>query len=96
MSTTTWPEGVIARYATLAAAVDPAATVDVIDYSEHGYLRLCCAGCERTDRVPTDGAWSDTPEETAERIATVLPAARSLAQEHAETCRALPKPDGAR
>lgn len=95
MNSTTWPEGVIARYGTLIVTVDPAAVVDVIDDSKHGYLTLQCGGCERTDRVGTDGMSYDTPEETAERVATALPAARSLAEEHAEKCRALPKPDGA-
>lgn len=80
MSSTTWPEGVIARYLTQAATVDPTATVDVIDQGEDSYWRYkaACRGC-----LYEDNEFRETQS-------------RAGAQTHAETCRALPKPDGAR
>ncbi|MFE0794738.1 hypothetical protein [Streptomyces mutabilis] len=71
-----WPEGVIARYLTLAGIADPNATVDITDNGEETYWRyaLSCAGCSMTDM--------DSEKDDARR----------RAQAHAEKCRALPRP----
>ncbi|MFD1832424.1 hypothetical protein ACFSJS_22650 [Streptomyces desertarenae] len=76
--TTAWPEGVIARYLTVAGAAlgrDDIA-VDVSDKGEETYWRygVTCSGCSMTD-------------ETSERDR-----ADHSAQAHAERCRAVPRP----
>ncbi|CAM5429405.1 MULTISPECIES: hypothetical protein [Streptomyces] len=68
---TAWPEGVIARYLTVAEA-----TVDITDTGEDSYWRyaVACTGCPQAtsdDREAWTHAW---------------------AQSHAETCRAMPRP----
>lgn len=70
-----WPDGVIARYLTVAGA-----TVDLIKTKpDSGYVDGGdCTGC---------GYHIDW---------TTVNSARYKAQTHAETCRALPRPDGAR
>ncbi|GAA2629815.1 hypothetical protein [Streptomyces axinellae] len=67
----TWPEGVIARYLTVAGA-----TVDVIDKGEDTYWRyeLVCRSCPET--------FDDSNEYEV----------RDRAQSHAESCRAMPRP----
>ncbi|MGW4300401.1 hypothetical protein ACWEHT_11550 [Streptomyces sp. NPDC004646] len=72
-----WPKGVVARYITLAAAVDPTATVDVRRVKNSGRLTgftAECRGCPWTE------------PDADERLA------RQEAQRHAETCRGLPGP----
>ncbi|MEZ7005692.1 hypothetical protein [Streptomyces sp. AD55] len=75
---TTWPEGVIARYLTLAGA-----TVDVtgVDYDED-YERpdAHCGGCPQSFI------------EHSRYLSGDLATAHRWAQEHAEKCRALPRP----
>jgi hypothetical protein len=69
-----WPDGVFARYLTVAGA-----TVDLVKAKpESGYVDGGdCTGCDyHIDWTPVKFA-------------------RQKAQAHAETCRALPKPDGA-
>lgn len=74
-----WPEGVIARYITVAWAASPTATVDVIDKGEDTHpmwrFELVCRGCGETFS-------SSSQYEVGDR-----------AQKHAETCRALPRPE---
>lgn len=89
MSATAWPDGVIARYLTVGSA-----TVDITDASRIGRVTADCRGCTWHDYYSTGGYIDDTAEKTAERVAEVLPAVRKLAQDHAETCRALPNPNG--
>lgn len=73
-----WPEGVIARYLTLAGAAlgREDIAVDITDKGEETYWRygFACSGCSMTD-------------ETSEQDR-----ARRSAQTHAERCRAIPCP----
>lgn len=89
----TWPEGVIARYLTVGGA-----TVDITYTSGTGNITATCTGerCPGGKRVDTEGLTRDTPEQEAARVEEWLPTALRYAQDHAETCRALPRPDGAR
>lgn len=100
MSTTTWPTGVMARYVTLAAVVDSAATVDVgtlttgdgDPYSTYS----TCRGCGALDYYDYDRyQYRGYSSEDARELAS-QDEARGWAQSHAETCRALPAPGGAR
>lgn len=87
MSNTTWPENVMDRYLTVAgqALTDPSITVDVtLRSDEDGWdIQGLCRACHAT--------FADS-----RYISGSHDSARHWAQEHAEKCRALPKPDGAR
>lgn len=74
-----WPEGVIARYLTVAQA-----TVDIRHDSGVRITRALCTGCGSSEAEDyADGpGWADH-------------AVRKWAQKHAESCRALPRPGGA-
>lgn len=78
-----WPESVIARYLTDAgkALADPSMTVDIIDRGSGDIDGRCHDGCKET--------FEDSPY-----ISDGLRTVRHWAQEHAEKCRALPKPAG--
>ncbi|MFD3820162.1 hypothetical protein ACFWRZ_34310 [Streptomyces rubiginosohelvolus] len=78
---TAWPTGVIARYLTDAgkALADPTITVDLTEDPEDGSSLGVCRGCETTF-------------EDSRYLSRDLDTGRHWAQEHAETCRALPKP----
>jgi hypothetical protein len=83
----------LARYLTVAGfgISDAELTVDIIDEAlKRGRLSLICRGCAWDDSHETGSYYDDTDEQTAQRIAETLPAARKSAQEHAEVCRALP------
>ncbi|MET7437016.1 hypothetical protein ACWERY_16135 [Streptomyces sp. NPDC004082] len=82
-----WPEGVIARYLTVGGA-----TVDITYSTKSGLLTNACTGCSIAEHTNTNGAVTDSPEEEQARVEECLPIARRWAQEHAETCRALPRP----
>ncbi|MGO1900559.1 MAG: hypothetical protein ACTH0H_05710 [Brachybacterium sp.] len=99
MSTTTWPEGVIARYLTAVGGF-----VDLTERS--GYYAVThatetvveCHGCEQSHSVDWgfdfmafefNSPQPDTFDKTGQ---AAIPEARSWAQAHAEKCRALPKP----
>jgi hypothetical protein len=95
----TWPEGTLARYLTVGGA-----TVDItVDPgSEHAYAATgaVCLGCNATKGVdwvarPWDTSIIDyhtaSDRDGTEYTATV----RTWAQDHASTCRAIPKPGGA-
>lgn len=107
MSNTDWPEGVIARYLTVAGAVDPTATVDVthrvtLPPEPEPYATLAaCTGCPATKEVghyrtyyPSGGFLTEAKEEHEPDAAD--DEAREWAQEHASHCRALPKSGDAR
>ncbi|MFI8351294.1 hypothetical protein [Streptomyces sp. NPDC085596] len=86
-----WPESVIARYLTVGGA-----TVDITHTSHSGYVVATCNGCGNDHDIPTNGRLDDTPEEQERRVDQVLPDARDWAQDHAETCRAMPRPAASR
>ncbi|MFI1161387.1 hypothetical protein [Streptomyces sioyaensis] len=77
-----WPEGVIARYITVAgvALADPELAVEVTSFPA-----ACCKGCGEDDAYDRSAAPYNSPRR-----------ARQWAQAHAEKCRAMPRPDGAR
>lgn len=96
---TAWPENVIARYLTVAGsslgrgdiAVDITCTQTARE-PEGGDITLVahCSGCSDRDETTYKGLYLD-------RIGPVLKSfygdhTREWAQEHAETCRAIPKP----
>lgn len=86
---TAWPEGVIARYLTVAGA-----TVDIRHDSTRGWIVATCTGerCGWQERTSTNGYVYDTPEQTQARLEEWLPENQEEAQAHAEKCRAMPKP----
>lgn len=80
-TTTAWPKGVIARYLTDAgrALADPTITVDLnVNPNLAGVLGVC-QGCLTTF-------------DESNYYGRDLGTGRHWAQEHAEKCRALPKP----
>jgi len=94
---TAWPEGVIARYLTVAGsalgredlAVD-VETLATVDDGDPYATRATCRGCT---------AWKDEDyvlyrnyRDEAARARAAEDAARGWAQAHAETCRAIPRP----
>lgn len=78
---TAWPEGVIARYLTLAGA-----TVDLTEYPT--CVIATCTGCPNASwecsDIPTYGDRPNRGSATRQ--------AANWAQTHAEACRALPRP----
>ena len=89
-----WPDGVIARYLTVARA-----TVDLIhDKAQQGdgtFTVATCTGCKAAERSTwatgihgTHGYYTIQDRARGDRDA------RKWAQSHAETCRALPNPSG--
>jgi len=86
---TPWPEGVIARYLTAGNA-----TVDLTYNDDIATILAVCGGelCHWTDHTNTEGRFDDTPEKAQERFNEWLPIAQRHAEEHAEKCRALPRP----
>ena len=86
-NTEPWEPGVLARYLTVAGA-----TVDIAYTSHRGLLTATCTGCGDIEQTDTGGWLSDAPEKEDARIEKALPESRLLAQTHAETCRALPRP----
>jgi len=89
-SSTAWPEGVIARYLTVAGA-----TVDITYGSPEGNLAAQCTGqrCPWQNRLNVEALYTDTPEQEMARVDEWLPTSQRHAQAHAETCRALPNPN---
>lgn len=96
---TEWPQGIIARYLTIAgqALADPTVIVDVetldtVDGDPYG-TRSTCRACAAWD----DWEYTDyrNYSEEASRAAASQSDARAWAQAHAEKCRALPRPGGA-
>lgn len=89
---TAWPEGVLARYLTVAGTADPAAYVEITHTSRSGYVIATCNGCGQVEDTETHGRLDDPPELQAERVEEALPESREWAQAHAEKCRAMPRP----
>lgn len=91
MSSTAWPPGVIARYLAVGGAtVDITQRPRYIDSSQLLDGIATCVGCgtrQRFDDVPEDCLGG--PEHA---LNCNTGAARTWAQSHAETCRAMPKP----
>lgn len=81
----------VARYLTVGGA-----TVDILDEHKTGRITVRCTACTWTDTRLLDNTIYDTPERNADHVAKALPECRTWAQRHAETCRAMPMPDGAR
>lgn len=79
-----WPEGIIARYLTVGGA-----TVELTDGPK--LITGTCTGCPE-EAWPTPFHYD--PSMTGYRMeGWVRQGAASWAQAHAETCRALPKPE---
>ncbi|KAF0646310.1 MULTISPECIES: hypothetical protein [Streptomyces] len=95
-TTITWPEGVIARYLTVAGtalaredlAVD-VETLTTVDHDEPYATRSTCRGCATWDERDY-GLYRNYHGDARTRASQ--DDARSWAQQHAETCRALPRP----
>lgn len=87
MNSTTWPDGVTARYRNVVGSA-----VDITHEPNNGGLFARCLGCTWHHRVWTGDMYDDTPEQTAARISEAMPAARKQAQAHAEKCRAETRP----
>lgn len=79
MAADSWPEGIVARYLSVGGA-----TVD-ISFAESSTLKgACeadCLGCGASDWI---GIWNQPSNNEDE--------CRTWAQQHAEKCRAMPKP----
>lgn len=93
--TTTWPEDVIARYLTLVGATVDLAHRDETKDGKKKATCACCTGC----RATTVQTWADSFPNHRRPGYTEFQnqdkgdrAARTWAQKHAETCRALPAP----
>ncbi|MEU7278883.1 hypothetical protein AB0A69_08930 [Streptomyces sp. NPDC045431] len=98
---TAWPEGVIARYITIAgsslAREDLAVDVEIlttVDYGDPYSTRSTCRGCAEWDDWDYDRYRNY--REPSSRARASQDEARAWAQAHAEKCRALPRPEGAR
>ena len=81
--TSTWPEGVIARYLTVGGA-----TVDITHADDPEATVAACGGCpayQTTEWTRHAGRW-DSGVTGSDK------AAHAWAQSHAEVCRAMPKP----
>lgn len=97
--TAAWPEGVIARYLTVAgeALQDPSIAVDVAEENsddpvKEGF-RATCRGCGEGDLY----TYNRTVEMLGRQYVSNADGerlARKSAQAHAETCRSLPRPVG--
>ncbi|GGU24056.1 hypothetical protein [Streptomyces violascens] len=87
-----WPEGVLARFLTVAGA-----TVDLTYETATGTIVASCTGelCGWSERTDTQGLCTDTPEQERERFEYWLPVTKKRARTHAERCRLLPRPGGA-
>lgn len=84
----TWPKSVIARYLTEAGRIfgDPTATVDLVEQTDR-IIGRCTACPERCDVRFGDPMYAGTRTQ-----GEATRQAGTWAQEHAEKCRALPKP----
>ncbi|MDH2393397.1 hypothetical protein QCN29_32465 [Streptomyces sp. HNM0663] len=77
-----WPDNVTARYANLTGA-----TVDVL--TDNTDVRAVCTGCPAAEQTyPLRAPGTHTGYE----LRPALASAQSWAQDHAERCRALPRP----
>lgn len=92
----TWPEGVVARYLTVGGATVDITELHTLPPNPEPYATsAACTGCPATKEAghyrsvygDYGGSWDEHEPEAAEQKA------REWAQAHAETCRALPKPE---
>lgn len=82
-----WPDNVIARYLTVGGA-----TVDLTH--RHSETRSKCSGCgTHKDHTTKDFYYSHGEPVYFQNRDTADHNAREWAQTHAETCRAIPRPD---
>ncbi|MGW4222987.1 hypothetical protein ACWEG1_05970 [Streptomyces bauhiniae] len=88
---TQWPDDVLARYLTVVGA-----HVDITHTSHSDYVVSTCHGCETTHDIFTGGSLDDPPEQEDARVDRALPEAHEWTQEHAENCRATPRPEASR
>jgi hypothetical protein len=95
---TTWPEGVIGRYINIGGA-----TVDVILSTDRTLAQASCTGetCNATHRpFDYEGHFLDSGYSPVEAAQMAVDSSREdaakWAQAHAEKCRAMPLPGGAR
>ncbi|MEV8101089.1 hypothetical protein [Streptomyces sp. NPDC088135] len=94
MSTqTTWPEGVIARYLTVGGATVDLSHEDLSDKAKA--TQAACTGCQGSQQ----SKWADQYHSYGTSVYVDFQNrdkgdrnARSWAQSHADTCRALPMP----
>jgi hypothetical protein len=106
-SQTAWPEGILARYVTVAGVADGVTTVDlaVIEKPHHfpdgsvadrPLIRAACAGCSASIEV---SYWRMRRGTIAQWEVKDPQAAerdaRDWAQAHAEECRAMARPESA-
>ncbi|MFF8829139.1 hypothetical protein [Streptomyces sp. NPDC015131] len=94
---TTWPEGVLARYLTVGGAtVDVTTRYNAFTPPKPIATLASCTGCPASEEV---GHWFGSgahfngtfrEEHDRERADSQ---AREWAQSHAETCRAMPRPE---
>lgn len=98
-----WPPNVVARYVTIASTVDPEATVDitatattrqddVLDVEVMDVTLMArCRGCRATFNTRLGGLTPNNPP-GALLDTDYGHETREWAQEHADRCRALPRP----
>ncbi|MFE2497121.1 hypothetical protein [Streptomyces scopuliridis] len=89
---TAWPEGVIARYITIAGQSlgNPELAVQITTPNDDVYAYATCSGCparDTSDLVSADCLGG--PDHARQANARY---ARQWAQAHAEKCRAMPRP----
>jgi len=103
-TTTAWPAGVIARYLTVAGSslsrdditVDITCTQTAREKGRYdqqvGDITLIahCSGCSDRDETTYEGLYLDQVEPVLKSF--YGDRSRTWAQEHAEACRAMPKP----
>ncbi|WP_327307972.1 hypothetical protein OG730_34870 [Streptomyces sp. NBC_01298] len=96
MPETTWPEGVIARYLTVTeATVDLTHTPRFYHGDEVGATVASCTGCGKDTKADwVRLVWDSTKGRYTDRTSgsKADTEARKWAQDHAETCRAMPRP----
>jgi len=83
MSSTAWPEGVVARYLTVGGA-------HVVITTDTAPRTATCNGCDHSQSFTDSYLREFYIDEYV--TARILQDAREWAQRHAETCRAVPKP----
>ena len=86
-----WPDGVIARYLTVAGATVDVETLTTVSGDDTYGTRSTCRGCADWDDRDYDRYRNY--RERSSRARASQDEARAWAQAHAETCRALPMPE---
>jgi hypothetical protein len=95
-----WPTGVIARYLTVGGAHVDLTHQFTVNTPPEAYATLAtCTGCPDTEQFrhwfgygsEADGTYTEAPDQKRADNQ-----ARRWAQDHAETCRAMPRPEATR